>query len=78
MLGCVPKNKEYINLIDLIPQNTSLVAQINDSISLKNSKVLSKLFSLNSKLKNTILNIIPKKALQHKCCLLYTSPSPRD
>ena len=62
MLGCVPKNKEHINLIDLVPQNTSLVAQINDSMSLKTSTVLSKLFSLNSKLKNTILNIIPKKS----------------
>ena len=57
MLGCVPKNKEYINLIDLIPQNTSLVAQINDSISLKTSKVLSKLFSLNSKLKLSLIHI---------------------
>ena len=60
LVGCKPKTLEEINLIELVPQNTSLVAQINDSISLKSSKELSKIFSLNSELKKTVQNIIPK------------------
>ena len=62
LLGCTPKNQEEINLIELVPQNTSLVAQINDSISLKSSKLLSQIFSLNGDLKKTVQNIIPKNA----------------
>ena len=58
-LSCVPKKEEQINLIDLLPHNTSLVAQINDGELLKTSTVVSKFFSLNSNLKNTIQNIIP-------------------
>ena len=51
LLACSQKNQKEIDLIELIPQNTSLVAQINDSISLKNSVELSKIFSLNADLK---------------------------
>ena len=56
--ACTPKNQKEINLIELVPQNTSLVAQINDSISLKSSMELSKIFSLNNDLKKTVQNII--------------------
>ena len=61
-LSCVPKKEEQINLIDLVPHNTSLVAQINDGESLKTSTVVSKFFSINSNFKNTIQNIIPEKS----------------
>ena len=62
LLACSQKNQKEIDLIELIPQNTSLVAQINDSISLKNSMELSKIFSLNADLKKTVQNIISKNA----------------
>ena len=62
LLACSQKNQKEIDLIELIPQNTSLVAQINDSISLKNSVELSKIFSLNADLKKTVQNIISKNA----------------
>ena len=52
LLACTSKNQKEISLIELVPQNTSFVAQINDSISLKSSMELSKIFSLNSDLKN--------------------------
>tara|TARA_B100001175_G_scaffold317812_1_gene336664 strand:- start:401 stop:2803 length:2403 start_codon:yes stop_codon:yes gene_type:complete len=61
-MGCITNNQEEINLIELVPQNTSLVAQINDSISLKSSKLLSKIFSLNRGLKETVKNIIPENS----------------
>ena len=60
LLACASKNQKETSLIELVPQNTSFVAQINDSISLKNSMELSKIFSLNSDLKKTVENIIPK------------------
>ena len=59
IVGCYPKNKEEINLIELVPQNTSLVAQVNDSASLKSSNVLSKIFSLDDLLKKSVQNILP-------------------
>ena len=60
LLACTSKNQKETSLIELVPQNTSFVAQINDSISLKSSMELSKIFSLNSDLKKTVQNIIPK------------------
>ena len=72
LLGCTPKNQEEINLIELVPQNTSLVAQINDSISLKSSKLLSQIFSLNGDLKKTVQNIIPENATSPE--LLFITP----
>ncbi len=72
LLACTPKNQNETNLIELIPQNTSLVAQINNSISLKNSKELSKIFSLNPDLKKTIRNIIPKNSASSQ--LLFFTP----
>ena len=72
LLACTPNNQVEINLIDLVPQNTSLVAQINDSISLKSSMELSKLFSLNGDLKKTVQNIIPKNTTSPQ--LLFFTP----
>ena len=60
IIGCKPNIGKEINLVELVPQNTSVVAQINDSISLKNSNLLTKIFSLNDDLKKTIQNIIPE------------------
>lgn len=60
IIGCTPRIQREINLIELVPQNTSVVAQINDTISLKNSNILTKIFSLNNDLKKTIQNIIPE------------------
>ncbi|MDA0200493.1 MAG: hypothetical protein O2806_01690, partial [Bacteroidetes bacterium] len=57
ILGCVPKEQKEIKLIELVPQNTIWVAQINDSLSLKNATVLSKIFSLDGELKKTIQNL---------------------
>jgi hypothetical protein len=59
LVSCISKNKEDVNLIELVPQNTSFVAQINDSISLKSSAVLSKVFSLDEDLKSTVQNLMP-------------------
>ena len=59
---CTSKNQKEISLIELVPQNASFVAQINDSVSLKSSMELSKIFSLNSDLKKTVQNIIPKNS----------------
>ena len=56
-LACTPKGQKEVNLIELVPQNTSWVAQVNDSLSLKNATVLSKIFSLNGDLKKTIQNL---------------------
>ena len=72
LLGCTPKNQEEINLIELVPQNTSLVAQINDSISLKSSKLLSQIFSLNGDLKKTVQNIIPENVTSPE--LVFITP----
>ena len=72
LLTCTPNSRVEINLIDLVPQNTILVAQINDSISLKSSTELSKLFSLNGDLKRTVQNIIPKNTPTPQ--LLFFSP----
>ena len=60
--ACISKNQKEISLIELVPQNASFVAQINDSVSLKSSMELSKIFSLNSDLKKTVQNIIPKSS----------------
>ena len=60
IIGCKPNIGMEISLVELVPQNTSVVAQINDSISLKNSNLLTKIFSLNDDLKKTIQNIIPE------------------
>ena len=60
--ACISKNQKEISLIELVPQNASFVAQINDSVSLKSSMELSKIFSLNSDLKKTVQNIIPKNS----------------
>ena len=57
LLACASKNQKETSLIELVPQNTSFVAQINDSISLKSSMELSKIFSLNSDLKKTVQNL---------------------
>jgi hypothetical protein len=62
VVSCSPQNQEEINLIELVPQNTSFVAQINDSISLKSSTVLTKIFSLDDELKKTVRNIMPNNA----------------
>ena len=48
-LSCVPKKEEQINLIDLVPHNTSLVAQINDGESLKTSTVVSKFVAIKKR-----------------------------
>lgn len=61
VMGCSPKNQEEINLIELVPQNTSLVAQVNDSNPLKSSNVLSKIFSLDAHLKESVQNILPNQ-----------------
>ena len=60
--ACTSKNQKEISLIELVPQNASFVAQINDSVSLKSSMELSKIFSLNSDLKKTVQNIIPNNS----------------
>jgi hypothetical protein len=72
LAACTSNSNVEINLIDLVPQNTILVAQINDSISLKSSTELSKLFSLNRELKRTVQNIIPKNTTAPQ--LLFFSP----
>ena len=76
LLGCIPNNQEEINLIELVPQNTSLVAQINDSISLKSSKLLSKIFSLNEDLKQTVKNIIPENSTSPQ--VVFITPVGRN
>jgi hypothetical protein len=72
LLACSPKNQNDTKLIELVPQNTSLVAQINDSISLKNSTELSKIFSLDPNLKKNIQNIIPKNITSSQ--LMFFTP----
>ncbi len=62
VMGCSSPNDEELHLIEWVPQNTSFVAQINDSISLKSSTVLSKIFSLDDEMKKTVRNIIPNNA----------------
>ena len=59
--GCsIPKSKD-IELLEAVPQNTSLVIQVNDTIDLDNSPLLLKIFDLNPNLKKTIKNITPQK-----------------
>ena len=60
IIGCKPNIGKEINLVELVPQNTSVVAQINDSISLKNSNLLTKIFSLNDDLKKPSKTSCPK------------------
>ena len=59
VVGCAPKNKKEVSLIDLVPQNTSIVLQVNDSLSLNNSPLLSQIFKLDKSLQNTIKSIRP-------------------
>ena len=61
VVGCAPKNKKEVSLIDLVPQNTSIVLQVNDSLSLNNSPLLSQIFKLDKSLQNTIKSIRPSK-----------------
>ena len=59
VVGCAPKNKKEVSLIDLVPQNTSIVLQVNDSLSLNNSPLLSQIFKLDKSLQNSIKSIRP-------------------
>ena len=59
--GCsVPKSKD-IELLEAVPQNTSLVIQVNDTMDLDSSPLLLKIFDLDPDLKKTIKNITPQK-----------------
>ena len=59
--GCsVPKSKD-IELLEAVPQNTSLVIQVNDTIDLDSSPLLLKIFDLNPDIRKTIKNITPQK-----------------
>ena len=59
--GCsIPKSKD-IELLEAVPQNTSVVIQVNDSIALDSSPLLLKIFDLDPGLKKTLKNITPQK-----------------
>ena len=59
--GCsIPKSKD-IELLEAVPQNTSLVIQVNDTMDLDSSPLLLKIFDLDPDLKKTIKNITPQK-----------------
>ena len=59
--GCsIPKSKD-IELLEAVPQNTSLVIQVNDTLDLDSSPLLLKIFDLDPDLKKTLKNITPQK-----------------
>ena len=59
--GCsIPKSKD-IELLEAVPQNSSFVIQVNDTMALGSSPLLLKIFDLNPDLKRTLKNITPKK-----------------
>lgn len=74
--GCVPNNQEEIDLIEMVPQNTSLIAQINDSLVLKSSILLSKIFSLDGTLKKTVQNIVPSNGSTPQ--VLFITPEGKN
>ena len=61
--GCsIPKSKD-IEILEAVPQNTSLVIRVNDTIDLDSSPLLLKIFDLNPDIRKTIKNITPQKPL---------------
>jgi hypothetical protein len=60
IIGCKPKINETLQLIDYVPQNTVIVVQLNDTVALKSSEILSKVYNLNKEYKNTFKNIRTK------------------
>ena len=56
----IPKSKD-IDLLEAVPQNTSLVIQVNDTMALGSSPLLLKIFDLDPELKKTIKDITPRK-----------------
>ena len=56
----IPKSKD-IDLLEAVPQNTSLVIQVNDTLALGSSPLLLKIFDLDPGLKKTINDITPRK-----------------
>ena len=50
IIGCKPKISETLQLIDYVPQNTVIVIQLNDTVALKSSKILSKIYNLDKKI----------------------------
>ena len=54
----IPKSKD-IDLLEAVPQNTSLVIQVNDTLALGSSPLLLKIFDLDPDLKKTIKLIKP-------------------
>ena len=60
IIGCKPKINETLQLIDYVPQNTVIVVQLNDTVALKSSEILFKVYNLNKEYKNTFKNIRTK------------------
>ena len=58
--GCSQQRLKDIDLLEAVPQNTSFVIQVNDTLDLANSSLLMKIFALHPSLKKTIKNITPK------------------
>ena len=62
IINCDSSIKKELNLIDFVPTNPVLLVKYNSTIK-TNTESFNKNFNL---------------LINHKTCLLYTSPSPRD
>ena len=58
--ACSTPSQQKHEIFKAIPQNTTLVIQVNDTLATDGSELLSKIFELNSTLKKTIKNITPR------------------
>ena len=60
--ACTSKNQKEMSLIELVPQNASFVAQINDSIFTEKLNGIVKNILTEQRFKKTVQNIIPKNS----------------
>lgn len=61
LAGCTDKIPQNLQIMEAIPQNTSIVIQVNDTLALSSSELLLKIFELEPGLKKTIKNITPQR-----------------
>ena len=68
--GCGIPNSKDIELLEAVPQNTSVVIQVNDTMALDSSPLLLKFFDLDPGLKKTIKKITPQmSSLPYVYCI---------
>ena len=69
-VGCSNSTSKDPQLMEAIPQNTSIVVQVNDTVSINSSTLLSKIFELDASLKERIENITTKTSpLPYMYCI---------